>query len=356
MPRARDTRAVVAVLRTALCGMLGIEWPVLSVGFGAGAGAELAAAVSGAGGFGVIGATGMPPEFLRAECQRARALTSAPFGVNLITAEDTDAGPEQRAADVEYLRAMIAAAADGGATAVVLFWGDPAPYVEVAHECGLIVLMQVGSVEEGQAVVGAGVDAVIAQGLEAGGHVRGTTSIWKLVPAMVNAVAPTPVLASGGIGDGAGLARALGLGAQGVSLGTRFVASDEANAHPSYKARIVASTAADTIYTEHLYNIGWPDAPHRTLRNRTYAEWQDAGCPAPGHRPGEGSAIGLRQYPWNDQSPWPRYSVGMTTADFDGDLDYAPLWAGESCSVVNDIKPAAAIVQELVRDAADALA
>jgi nitronate monooxygenase len=164
------------------------------------------------------------------------------------------------------------------------------------------------------------------------------------------------VVASGGVGDGAGLARALSLGAGGVSLGTRFVASDEANAHPEYKRRIVASTASDTVYTHDLYDVWWPDAPHRTLRNRTYDEWEAAGRPRSGSRPGEGTAIGRRRGASGEPVDWPRYAVGMTTPDFDGDIDYAPLWAGESCSVVNDVKPAGEIVRDLVRDAQAALA
>jgi nitronate monooxygenase len=345
----------VEALQTPLCGMLGVEWPVLSVGFGAGARAELVAAVSGAGGFGVLGASGMPAEFLRGECERTRALTGAPFGVNLIIAVDPESDAEERAEDLAYFQSVIAAAAAGDATAVVLFWGDPGPCLAPAHDHGLKVLIQVGSVVEAEAAVEAGVDAVIAQGIEAGGHVRGTRSIWELLPETVDAISPTPVIASGGIGDGAGLARALRLGAQGVSLGTRFVATDEANAHPDYKARIVASEASDTVYTADLYDVGWPDAPHRTLRNRAFAEWEAAGRPAPGNRPGEGTTIGLRAYPWLSQTPWLRYAPGMATADFDGELDYAPLWAGESCSVVNDIKPAGAVVKQLVEDAAASL-
>jgi NAD(P)H-dependent flavin oxidoreductase YrpB (nitropropane dioxygenase family) len=139
---------------------------------------------------------------------------------------------------------MVRAASEEGAAAVVLFWGDPAWYVEDAHENGARVLIQVGSVEEAEAAAAAGVDAVIAQGVETGGHVRGTTSVWELLPATVEAIAPVPVLASGGIGDGAGLARALRLGAQGVSLGTRFGASEEAWIDLEYKRRIVESTAA----------------------------------------------------------------------------------------------------------------
>jgi len=343
-------------LRTPLCSLLGIDWPVLSVGFGAGAGAELAAAVSNAGGLGVIGATGMPDEALRSECERCRARTDRPFGVNLILADDPRDSPGEREEAIAYFRSAIASAADGGATVVVLFWGDPAPYCDEAHGRKLRLLVQVGSVEEAEQAVRAGVDAVIAQGVEAGGHVRGTTSIWELLPATVAAVAPAPVVASGGIGDGGGVARALRAGAQGVSLGTRFVASEEADVHPDYKARIVSSTADDTVYTENLYGVGWPDAPHRTLRNRTYAEWVAAGSASPGGRPGEGEPIGRRRYPWwPEPDAWLRYSPGMATTAFEGDLDYAPLWAGESCSVVNDIKPAGLIVRDLVREATAAL-
>jgi NAD(P)H-dependent flavin oxidoreductase YrpB (nitropropane dioxygenase family) len=339
------------VLETALCRMLGIRYPVLSAGVGGAARAELAAAVSGAGGFGVLGASGMSPEALRAEITRTRALTDRPFGVNIII--DTD--PETVDDDIAFFRSQVAAAGESGVAAVVLFWGDPAPLVGDAHRYGMVVLLQVGSVEEAEAALTAGVDAVIAQGVEAGGHVRGRTSIWQLLPATVEALGETPVVASGGIGDGAGLARALRLGAQGVSLGTRFVACDEANAHPAYKQRIVDSTAADTVYTD-LFDGGWPNAPHRVLRNRVYDEWDAAGRPAPGRRPGEGSVIGRHTLSSGDVVDWPRYSVGVATPDFDGDIEDAPLWAGASCSVVDDIRPAAEIVETLAREAEAALA
>jgi NAD(P)H-dependent flavin oxidoreductase YrpB (nitropropane dioxygenase family) len=333
-------------MRTPLCDLLGIEHPILSVGFGAGARAELASAVSNAGALGVLGASGAEPGYIRAEVERTRSLTDRPFGFNLIIA--TDGSDDE--GDHAYFQEMVAAAVEAGVTAAVLFWGDPAPFVAPVHEAGAKLLIQVGSVDEAQAAAEAGVDAVIAQGVEAGGHVRGTTSIWELLPTTVTAVEPTPVLASGGIGDGAGLARALELGAQGVSLGTRFVACDEANAHPDYKARIVASSAADAVYTEDLFDGGWPGAPHRALRNRLLGEWEEAGFPPSGSRPGEGTSIGRRVYPWST-AEWPRYAVGMVTREFDGDVEYAPLWAGESCSVVNDIKPAAQIVADLVREA-----
>jgi NAD(P)H-dependent flavin oxidoreductase YrpB (nitropropane dioxygenase family) len=339
---------LVSALRTRLCRQLGIDDPIWSAGFG-GAGPELVAAVSGAGGFGVLGANGLPADAITALVARTRELTDRPFGLNLIIGEVDEADRQA------LLTAEIRAAADARVAAVVLFWGDPAPYVPIAHAAGVKVLLQVGSVTEAQAAAAAGVDAVIAQGIEAGGHVRGTTSIWELLPATVAAMGELPVLASGGIGDGAGVARALGLSAQGVSLGTRFVASEEAHVHPAYKQRIIQARAEDTVYHQ-LYDLWWPDAPHRTLRNKTFQEWEAAGRPSPGQRPGEGISIGNFRGPAGELVPWPRYAVGVATADFDGDIDYAPLWAGESCSVVNDLKPAATIVRDLARDAEAALA
>ena len=243
-----DDRPVSAV-RTRFCRQLGIDYPIWSVGFG-GAGPELVAAASGAGGFGVLGASGLPADAITAPVARTRELTDRPFGINLV-------------------------------------------------------------------IGAASVDAVIAQGIEAGGHVRGTTSIWGLLPATVAALGELPVLASGGVGDGAGVARALGLGAQGVSLGTRFVASDEAFIHPAYKQRIVRASAEDTVYHQ-LYDLWRPDAPHRTLRNRTLREWEAAGRPPPGQRPGEGVPIGTFRDPSGELVPWPRYALGVATADFDG--------------------------------------
>ncbi|OLD91703.1 MAG: hypothetical protein AUG96_00190 [Chloroflexi bacterium 13_1_20CM_4_66_15] len=268
---------------------------------GTGAGPDLAAAVSNAGGFGVIGASAFLPDAIPGLIAQVRDRTARPFGVNFII-DERDSSDEDKA----ITRQQVNAAITERVAAVILFWGDPAPYVEEAHRYGVRIIIQVGSLDEAKAAAAAGVDAVIAQGVEAGGHVEGTTSIWTLLPAVVEAITPRPVLASGGIGDGAGVARAIGLGAQGVSLGTRFVASDEFSAHPAYK---------------------------------------------PGNRPGEGTSIGRRRIGSGDIVDWPRYAIGVAPPDFDGDIEYAPLWAGESCSVVNDIKPAGDIVRDLARDA-----
>lgn len=335
-------------LSTELSRKLGIEVPILLAGMGGLAGVELAAAVSNAGGLGVLGSGVTEPEVVRRRSARLRELTDRPFGFNfIIDGVDT-------AEDLEYVTQAVRAAAEH-ANVLVFFWGDPAPYVDLAHDSGALVLLQVGSVEEAQSAAACGVDAVIAQGVEAGGHVRGSASIWELLPQVISAVAPLPVLASGGIGDGAGVARALSLGAQGVSLGTRFVASEEAGTHPEYKRRVVASAASDTFYGD-LFDIWWPDAPHRVLRNRLIDEWEAAGSPPPGQRPGEGTDVGTVLRASGERIPWPRYATGVVDPEFDGDLDEVPLWAGESCSFIHDVKPAATIVRELATEAEKALA
>ena len=165
-------------------------------------------------------------------------------------------------------------------------------------------------------------------------------------------MSPLPVLASGGIGDGAGIARALRLGAQGVSMGTRFVASREAWIHEKYKQRVIESGAEDTFYGD-LFDVGW-QAPARALRNKTYQEWEAAGRPTSGQRPNEGTPIGISHFSWGDV-PFQRYAPGMMTPRFDGDPDFGPMWAGESVSVVNEVKPAGDIVRDLVRETEAAL-
>jgi nitronate monooxygenase len=338
-------------LGTPLCDDLAIDYPILSVGFGLAATPELAAAVSNAGGCGVVGTGGgMTLDLVRAQNLRLRELTRRPFGANVLLNGQGNSEVRPR------LDARIALLIEDHVPVIVFFWGDASPYLEDAHRNGVKVLIQVGTVEEAAAAADAGVDAVIAQGSEAGGHVRSTTSIWEIVPATVEAVKPLPVLASGGIGDGKGIARAIGLGAQGVSLGTRFVASEEAQAHQAYKERVVKSTAGDTILTDDLFDIGWPNAPHRVIRNKVVEEWEAAGRPPPGQRPGEGTTIGMYRYPWGEEDSWGRYEVGMPIPGFQGDIEYAPLWAGTSVGEVNDIKPAGEIVRDLVREAEEALA
>jgi len=269
------------------------------------------------------------------EIRRLRTLTDKPFGVNIIL-------PLLQEGQIETCL-------DEKIPILVLFWGDPKPYVKEAHRRGTKVFIQVGSVEEAEAAAEAGVDAIIAQGVEAGGHVKSTTSFSTIVPRVVEAVKPVPVIAAGGIANGRGVVAALSLGAQAVSMGTRFVASDEMQATRTYKERIVKSKAEDTVYT-FLFDIGWPDAAHRVLRNRATEEWEAAGCPASGQRPGEGSVVGTMPMVGTTLEV-PKYGIFPPMPGFSGDIEFAALYAGESCSLVNDIKPAAQIVRDVIHEA-----
>jgi len=278
---------------------------------------------------------GLPAPTIREQIRDTRRRTSKPFGVGLLL-------PLLEGGEVE-------ACVEEGVPVLLLFWGDVAPHVESAKRAGIRLFAQVGSVDEAKAASAAGVDAIVAQGFEAGGHVRGTTSLATLVPAVVQGVAPLPVIAAGGIATGRGLVAALGLGAEAVLMGTRFLASDESRASHEYKQRVVRACAEDTVHTM-LFDIGWPNAAHRVLRNNAVDEWEAAGRPPTGRRPGEGTVVG-RMPVGGTMSDVPRYSLANPMVGFEGNLEYTALYAGESCSLVDDIEPAAAIVREIVAEA-----
>ena len=323
-------------MATPLCRTLGIRHPILCAPMGGGgAGPDLAAAVSNAGGLGLMGLIAVPPPLVAQMIARVRELTEKPFGAGVVL-------------DVEGHAEQVAVCQDAGVPVLVTFWGDPTPYVASSHARGMRVFAQVGSVEEAESAVRAGVDAVIAQAVEAGGHVRGTVPSAALIPAVVAAVKPVPVIAAGGIADAAGVARVIRAGADAAMLGTRFLASEEAAVDPEYKRRIVAARAGDTVLTK-LFDLGWPDAAHRVLRNRVVREWEAAGSPPPGKRPGEGTTVGRVRVAGHTLDV-PRYSVMPPMAGFEGDAEDWCLYAGESSALVNDVKPAAAIVADLIRE------
>src|SRR5262244_1665341 len=203
------TNSADTTMKTALCHMLGIEYPIVAAPMGPDlTGPEMVAAVSNAGGLGILQAQLCAPPLFREEIHRVRALTDKPFGVNLLLhfpVED-----------------HVAVCLEERVPVLSLFWGDPTPYVEPAHAAGVKVFHQVGSVADAQRAAAAGVDVIIAQGAEAGGHVAGEVSTLALVPRIVDAVSPRPVAAAGGIADGRGLVAVLALGAQAAVLGTRF--------------------------------------------------------------------------------------------------------------------------------------
>lgn len=319
------------MIKTPLCHLLGIEVPIIQAPIGGATCPELVAAVSNSGGLGMLSITWRQPEEIPAAIAEIRALTDKPFGVNLVIEKD--------------VRAQLEAALAAGVGIVSLFWGDPTVYVQAAHEAGAVVMHTVGNVAEARAAVAAGADVIVAQGVEAGGHVCGTVSTMTLVPAVVDAVAPVPVVAAGGIADGRGIAAVQALGAQASWLGTRFVASTEALAHSSYKEKLVAAAGNDSVYTE-VFDVGWEKAPHRALRNSTLAAWEEAGSPAPGLRPNEGQVIAHKQ----DGTPLVRYSVSMPLESMTGDMEGLAHYAGQGVGLVSDILPVAEIMARLVRE------
>jgi nitronate monooxygenase len=214
------------MLTTLLCRQLGIDYPLFSAGMGGViAGPALVAAVSHAGACGVLGMGALLAPSIQQQIQHVRRLTTKLFGVNLLL--------------LLLQEGQIEVCLDEQIPILVLFWGDPTPYIEAAHRRGIKVFLQVGAVAEAKAAAAAGVDAIITQGVGAGGHARGTTALSILVSAVVEAVKPVPVIAACGIANGKGLVAALCLGAQAVSTGTRFLASEEAVASREYKGRVV---------------------------------------------------------------------------------------------------------------------
>ena len=289
---------------------------------------ELAAAVSNAGALGMLALSWA--DDAGGVVRELQELTTRPFGANFGLQLDQH----------ERLDSVLAA----GLRIVSLFWGDPSPYVEQVHAAGALLLHTVGSAEEAKRAVAGGVDVVVAQGWEAGGHVWGQIGTLPLVPAVVDAVAPTPVIAAGGIGDGRGVAAVLALGAQGAWVGTRFLMAEEAPVHERYRERLIQADETEALWFADLFDGGWPNAPHRALRNATIDKWEAAGRPAAGSRPGEGDQVATRP----NGSGIPRYLSATPVEGLDGDIDAMSLWAGQSVALARRVEPAAEIVADLV--------
>jgi NAD(P)H-dependent flavin oxidoreductase YrpB (nitropropane dioxygenase family) len=322
-------------MKTALCHMLGIEHPIVAAPMGPDlTGPESVAAVSNAGGLGILQAQFCAPPHFREEIQRVRALTDKPFGVNLLLHFPIE---EQVAVCLEEHVPVLS-----------LFWGDPTPYVERAHAAGVKVFHQVGSVSDAQRAAAAGVDVIIAQGVEAGGHVAGEVSTLALVPRVVDAVSPRPVAAAGGIADGRGVVAVLALGAQAAVVGTRFLASSESRAHPHYKRKLLEASEADTVRTT-LFGHGWSNAPHRTLRTAFVRHWLGEEGRGQESRPDEPvvghTVIG------GQAMPVLRFMGFPPNSEASGDIDSMDLLAGQSVGLVREVKPAGQIVSELMEEA-----
>lgn len=310
---------------------VGVTLPICQAPIGSLASPELAAAVANAGGLGHVACTWRELDDLGPFLRRVRALTSRAFGANFV---------------LDFpITERLALALDEGVSVVSFFWGDGAPHLPRVRDAGAVAIQVVGSVDEARRAADAGFDLVVVQGCDAGGHVRGTQGTMTLVPEVVDAVTPLPVVAGGGIADRRGVAAAFALGAAGVWVGTRFIAAREADAHATYQESIVGARGADTVLST-LFDIGWPDAPMRTLRNSTVRAWEAAGRPTPANRPNEGEVIG-RRGSGPQQRTLPRYHFGAPTRDAVGEIEAMTLYAGESTGLVRCVESAAAIVAEL---------
>lgn len=325
-------------MRTPLCDLFGIEVPVVQAPIGGASVPALAAAVSEAGALGTIALSWTKPQDVAALVEDVRTRTTKPFHGNILQ----EWPPEER------LEAVL----EAGVKIVSLAWGDPSAYVERVHSAGALLIGTAGTADEAKRFADAGVDVVCAQGWEAGGHVWGEVATMALVPAVVDAVAPVPVIAAGGIVDGRGVAAALALGAQGVWLGTRFLLAEEAPLHAEYRDHLLRARAEDAVYAADLFDVGWEHAPHRALRNSTRELWEAAGSPEPGSRPGEGETVATRA----DGAPIARYSSAMPVAGLTGEIEALSMWAGQGIGLLDRVQPAAEIVRELAEEADAVLA
>jgi len=328
-------------LATRLTDALPLEYPIIQAPIGSATSPELATAVADAGGLGMLAVTWRESDAARDALEQAIADADGPIGANVVL--DPDAGGDD-------LATLIDACLDADPALLHLSFGDPAPYVERIHDRDVLVAGTVGSASEARAAADAGVDVVVAQGWEAGGHVQVDVATMPLVPAVVDAVPEIPVVAAGGIGDGRGIAAALVLGADGAMLGTRFVATMEAAAHDRYVDRVAEADATETVYGE-PYDGGWPGQPHRTLENGTTERWEAAGRPRDG-KPGEDDVVAHG----GDGEPIRRYDDALATPDVDGAIEEVPLYAGQSTELVEERRPAAEVVADLVAEARDAAA
>ena len=343
-------------MKTRITELLGIEHPVLSAGMARVSQAPLTAAVSEAGGMGCLGGVSFLPDALRDEIAAIRSATSKPFAVNLLlpdslTTDDADAwgavrelwqgldeADRGKMAGVEALltpgavQGQIDVVLDAAPAMVVLTFATPGGFIDECHRRGILVAALVGSTGAAVAAADAGADLVIAQGTEGGGH-TGYTSTLPLVPAVADRV-DVPGAAAGGIVDGRGLAAARALGAEGVWVGTRFIATPEAYGHAAFKHRVIAEESRELRLT-----YSYSGKPMRAFRNRWTDRWE-GGAEQPAAFPGQYAVAGVR----------------VETGYQDGDLEWGMMPAGQGISSIHEITPAGDVVRSMVRDAEAILA
>ena len=289
---------------------------------------DLVAAVSASGALGTLAASWTAPADLREQVRRLRSISANPFCVNLVLAFEQ--------------RARLASVLEEGAPVVSFSWGVDAGLISTARDAGAYVLVQVAGADEARSAVDAGTDALTIQGIEAGGHVQASQPLLELLREIRPAV-HVPLVAAGGIADTRARDDAREAGADAVACGSVFLAAEEADVHPVYLDHLIASTAAQTTITT-AFDGGWPDAPHRVIRNDTVAAWEAAGAPQRGRRPGESDRVASR----NGQ-PVRRYDYAQPTRNTIGDVSLMAMYAGTSVDAIRRLEPASRIVERLAR-------
>lgn len=308
------------MLTTAFTELLGCRVPLQLAAMGSGVTTpELVTAVSRAGGFGMLQRGGTRP--LAERLDAIEQAEAGPFGVNFVPAlGQGDPGEIELAAS----RARL----------VEFFYSDPDPrLIDLVHEGGALAGWQIGSLEEAERAVDAGCDLVVAQGVEAGGHVRGTISLLPLLSGVFDVV-DVPVVAAGGIATDRAMAGALAAGAAAVRVGTRFLATTESGAHPDYVAALLAAGPEDTVLTT-AFSIGWPDAPHRVLASAIAA--------AEGF---DGDVVGTLTVDGEPQ-PVPRFAARTPSREVVGTVAAMALYAGQGVGQIREVTSAARVVDEL---------
>jgi enoyl-[acyl-carrier protein] reductase II len=317
-----------SALHTTLCDLLGIHYPICQAGMAFVARSGLAAAVSSAGGLGVIAAAHGTPDHLREEIRRVRDLTDKPFGVDVLFATIRVAGDEV-AQFTDQVKGWVDVTLEERVPVLIAGLGNPGPATAEAHKLGMKVMALCGNVKQARDHAANGVDVVIAQGHEAGGH-TGRIGGMVLIPAVVDAVTPKLVVAAGGIADGRGLAAALALGAVGVWMGTRFIATHEAFGHDNYKKKIVAIDEEGTVV-----HRGATGKPCRAIRNDFTREWEKRTAeilpfPLQAQRVGFPAAIRARE---------------------EGDIENGHAACGQSAGLIGEIVPARELIERMVAEA-----
>lgn len=333
LPAAAQQPSMPTARARAFMERFGLTRPISNAGMGFFATPELAIAVCEAGGLGAVG-TGRNPsaDAVKDYVTRARAGTRRPFVVNFLLAAEPLALP---------------IALDAGAPIIQFAWGIPTRTMTAAvRRASARMGVQVSSRAGARQALDLGADYLICQGTEAGGHVQALRGLYETLPSVVEEAGSVPVLAAGGISTGAHIRRALLAGASGVLIGTRFIATREADAHDEWKNALVRAKTEDSVLTV-CFHDGWEHAPHGALRNRTVEMWEAAGCPPPGQRPGEGDVLTTNADTGQERR---RYSIGAPRRADRGEVLDLPLYAGKGVGAIRDIPSAASLVERLWKE------